>query len=1138
MAKWGPGVTHTNRVWPRGCNFPITLDNQFLYKALTFSSVASPRSALDWIENFRPAQLISASLLVSGDVETNPGPVRAAPHRFLQLNVNGIQSSAKELSDFLVKQQISVAAIQESKLKKKSKNPVFPGYSSVRKDRPRNDGGGGLLILVEENIDYELLDTSQIEQAPDQNIQWPLELLGIKVKIDGSQINVFNVYIPPVSRDRNYRPTLTPLLSFSSDDSVILGDFNAHNAGWFSELDVQDAEVIARGDNFVDEIGASDYCILNDGDQTRRPSAGSASSPDISLISAHLAAAVNWKVIVDLNSDHLPIVIEFDDDREDEGGERRTYVNLKKAKWPEWTKYVETGIANLKTPTNCSRGVVNFNRVVERANRKFIPMGSRENYKPSFPAEAAQLRERRNNLREANHEDPEISDLNQQISQVISVEGKKAWIDKLQEVDPRHSTNTKPFWGMIKGLSGKSVRRAKNQPISFKGKVKKQPKVIATNFNVQYTTLKPHKSDKETRKVKRKLLKRKLVRDFNPFTEAQVVEGIRNVSNSTALGPDGMSNVHLKHLGVKAIKYVTKLFNLSVNQADIPAIWKLAHIIPLLKPGKDADKGLSYRPISLLCSLVKLLERLLLPSVVEALPKGPNQHGFAPLHSTSTAVYPIVNRIATAFNEVKPASRVATVAVDISKAFDSVDIDMLLSKIADSNLHPNLIRWLGTYLRGRKAVTLYEGKMSTQRTVHLGVPQGAVLSPALFSFFVSTIPSSAEVSCMFADDNTMSESGTVVEIERKLQQDVDELVEWCEANNLKIEPSKSSVCLYTPWTSNRERNPEISINGVQLNVESQLKILGIITSRHGSFSPHIDSMIKRSRERLKILSALAGSSWGCQKEVILMTFKALILPLFNYGCAVWFPMSSPSKIEELQRVQNSALRIATGCHMKADIHHLHDECKIMLVKDHLELLCSQFLASALRPCHPNHGVVRSLPTRRTRNQPTADFTPKNTLYSLFRDKIQPFLVNDIIPELNYKTVIKTLHTESVRVSLAAMRPNVLLGTRPPEISDAEKELPRAARTTLSQLRSSYSIKLNSYRFSIGLSQDMLCPDCLINDHTSTHLFNCPAFPTNLSVADLWSKPKEVVEFLVSRPAFDDLLPANPPAPPPPPQPPP
>ena len=92
--------------------------------------------------------LLFLLLLVSGNVHPNPGPVRISPHRILQVNINAIQSSLAELIDFLHRQEISVACIQEIKLKRNNADPVIPGYSVIQKDRPRNDGGGGLLIAL------------------------------------------------------------------------------------------------------------------------------------------------------------------------------------------------------------------------------------------------------------------------------------------------------------------------------------------------------------------------------------------------------------------------------------------------------------------------------------------------------------------------------------------------------------------------------------------------------------------------------------------------------------------------------------------------------------------------------------------------------------------------------------------------------------------------------------------------------------------------------------------------------------------------------------------------------------------------------------------------------------------------------
>lgn len=125
----------------------------------------------------------------------------------------------------------------------------------------------------------------------------------------------------------------------------------------------------------------------------------------------------------------------------------------------------------------------------------------------------------------------------------------------------------------------------------------------------------PPNSSKVFRKVKRDLKKLPLDRNFQPFSPADMVEAIGQSKNSTATGPDGLAHWHLKHLGSNGIKFPTNVFNLSLATADVPSIWKSAIVIPVLKPGKLANKGTSYRPISLLCPAVKVLERLLLPSL-------------------------------------------------------------------------------------------------------------------------------------------------------------------------------------------------------------------------------------------------------------------------------------------------------------------------------------------------------------------------------------------------------------------------------------------------------------------------------------------------------------------------------------------
>ena len=118
----------------------------------------------------------------------------------------------------------------------------------------------------------------------------------------------------------------------------------------------------------------------------------------------------------------------------------------------------------------------------------------------------------------------------------------------------------------------------------------------------------------------------------------------------------------------------------------------MAQIIPVLKPGKQADKGVSYRPISLLCPAVKILERLIKPYLVKAFPLAHHQHGFRPQRSTILAMLPLTDYIAQGIRQPKPPRRTVVVALDISKAFDRVDHTLLLEQISNSTLPSNIIR--------------------------------------------------------------------------------------------------------------------------------------------------------------------------------------------------------------------------------------------------------------------------------------------------------------------------------------------------------------------------------------------------------------------------------------------------------------
>jgi hypothetical protein len=256
-------------------------------------------------------------------VHPNPGPAFHPHYSFVQFNCNGIGYKS-ELSEFLDRHQVKIAAIQETKLTVKSKTPNFQGYCLVRKDRPVGRGGG-LAFLVHQSVRYTDLDVSSLIPQNDQT----LEIQGVSVFIDNSYVKVFNVYIPPASANANYVPDLSKVLDVD-DDTLILGDFYAHDVAWSSNLSD------ARGDSIAQQISNSNFFILNNASLTRCPSNSNCSLPDISLISAQLALSVSWVTCTALNSDHLPISITFYDDQPPPRTSR-SYVNFKRAKWGLFT---------------------------------------------------------------------------------------------------------------------------------------------------------------------------------------------------------------------------------------------------------------------------------------------------------------------------------------------------------------------------------------------------------------------------------------------------------------------------------------------------------------------------------------------------------------------------------------------------------------------------------------------------------------------------------------------------------------------------------------------------------------------------------------------------------------------------------
>ena len=237
------------------------------------------------------------------------------------------------------------------------------------------------------------------------------------------------------------------------------------------------------------------------------------------------------------------------------------------------------------------------------------------------------------------------------------------------------------------------------------------------------------------------------------------------------------------------------MFKTVFNKNIIPHTWKLANIVPIPKPNKDKDKGTSYRPISLLSVIAKTLEKSILSYIRTHIPDTPMQHGYKTQHSTVTALHTLNNTLAKGFNEMSPHARTITVALDMSKAFDTINIHTLIRKLLQTNIPGTIIKFITNYIKGRNANTTYINHTSRQFQFKTGVPQGGVLSPTLYIIYTSdSPPPNAPVQVMaYADAYTQAR-----EQPRNIYNySYRKIFAWTKQNNLILNPDKTTCIMFT-----------------------------------------------------------------------------------------------------------------------------------------------------------------------------------------------------------------------------------------------------------------------------------------------------------------------------------------------------
>ncbi len=386
---------------------------------------------------------------------------------------------------------------------------------------------------------------------------------------------------------------------------------------------------------------------------------------------------------------------------------------------------------------------------------------------------------------------------------------------------------------------------------------------------------------------------------------SEILQLISNLELRKACGYDLISNRIIKATSYVAASHLTRLFNNCINQGIFPDIYKLAQVIPLYKGG-DKENLNSYRPISLLPALGKLLEKIVSSRTVSFFEENdlfsPYQFGFRAKFSTEYTVLDIYEKL---LQNLDGGFNTCAIFLDLAKAFDSVSHNILLRKLEKYGIRGNVLKFFASYLHSRKQFVKLNNVSSDIAHLEFGVPQGSILGPLLFLIYINDLPSASSFYIrLFADDTFLcAQNENISLLESETNAELVKVYEWLLSNKLTLNISKSKYMIVT----NKKLTGSITvqINGQQLEECQTYKYLGVYIDKNISWKTHTEHVCTKLS---RACGALAKTRHYVSEDVLKSIYYALLNSYIRYGLTTW-GNASYDTLQPLRVLTNRAVRI-------------------------------------------------------------------------------------------------------------------------------------------------------------------------------------------------------------------------------------
>jgi len=817
--------------------------------------------------------------------------------KIISWNAQSASNKADELEHKLKTENIQIICIQEvhGGTCKSTNNPInIKGYSAnyLPPNLSPNARQHGLLTLIRDDLPFETFD---IKGYPID-----IQIQGTTIFTNKGPLNIFNIYQTPRPK---YLIDFNKITNFSATEPfLIVGDFNAHSHRWTNPNNKSPQN--KAGESINDYLDTNDNIILlNDGSETHNRGG----CLDLCFASEDIAHNLTCSAENFATSDHRMMKIISNGLLPPPNTiQHIPKWNIKKAKWEDFTTILDLELNKHPPNDDINDEEQRISTAFNNAAKQTIPLTrpSKKITEAWWQNEelAAQKRNinkllriyknqintvNKNNLRKAEY-------TFRQACKDAKLAAKQAWCDSLGR-----ESSLDMLWKTAQKMSGK-FPKTKISP-----EPEKQANIIMENFakrtktkNLSDQTIKIFNEDLKNKKRNIKTAE-ECVDELDEDFDISEIKTVISKLKISAPGGDNIHNTFLTHASDNALKQITNLYNMSWRAGKLPTSWKSAIIVPIPKK----EEG-SFRPISLLSCLSKVMERAILNRINNKIGEPPpNIYAYTKGRGTLEA---LTHTIGILSNSKSKNFTAVAVFLDLEKAFELANPISILNALVTKGLKGKLLTWTTDYLTDRKAKTRYQGKLSNIFTFENGTPQGSILSPYLFNCLMeitfTTPKNSKSEIILYADDVCIINTIKPLNINTTLKH----IVANCHLQGLKISDTKTKVMSF----GKRPGRHDFSLNKKLLQKEKSLKYLGLTIDNKLTFVEHANDLKKRIEKKLNLMRFITSSTYGAPLNMLRTFYKTTMLPILQYGRLAATISHDSNNI--LNITNNKALRTILG----------------------------------------------------------------------------------------------------------------------------------------------------------------------------------------------------------------------------------